>query len=106
MKKKVLVDSDALRTVIDLFLKRSISTHDLDARIQVAEELEQNLNVRALHPGPGFTPAEQADFREEYEAWPVQELAAAYARETFKAQLLLEILSKRLLKNNQQGTTT
>jgi hypothetical protein len=47
--------------------------------------------------GQGFTPEEKADFREEYRSWPVQELAAAYVRETFKAQLLLEILSTRVI---------
>lgn len=104
MSKQVLVDPDALKTLIDLFVKRMVTTKDLDARILLTEQLADNLRIRALHPGPGFTPEGQADYREEYESWPVQELAAEYARETFKAQLLLEILSKRLLKDNQQGT--
>jgi hypothetical protein len=63
-----------------------------------AEKAVQTLKqIKALHPGSGFTKEEQAELREEYECWPVQELAAAYVRETFKAQLLLELLSQRVI---------
>lgn len=104
MNKKVLVDSRQLTMLIDMFISPSKTLKDLEARLALIDQRDFTERITKLHPGPGFTPAEQVDLREEYESWPVQELAAAYARETFKAQLLLEILGKRLLKDNQQGT--
>jgi len=98
----VLVDKKNLRMVIEMFLKKTISTKDLDARIAVIEAMELDVVVRALG-GQGFTPEEQADYREEYGSWTVQDLSAAYVRETFKAALLLELLEKRVNTNQQQG---
>lgn len=54
--------------------------------------------------GQGFTPEGKADYREEYSNWSVQDLAAEYVRESFKVQLLLELLGERLMINQQEGT--
>lgn len=102
MSTPVLVDKKNLRMLIEMFLKKTISTKDLDARIAAIEAMELDVVVRALG-GQAFTPEEQADYREEYGSWTAKDLSAAYVRETFKAALLLELLEKRINTNQQQG---
>ena len=117
MSQKLLVDKRSLEVLLFAGAKEHITPAqqrqprltipkvELDSQSVLVKEQVTQAVVQGLAPGPGFTPGEQADLREEYKSWPVQELAAAFGREMYKAQLLLEILSERLITDKQGQQT-